>query len=474
MMTTTDSPSSFGRQAWADVGGAPEALAGLRPPSPPVALPCTLDVAGVLGDCVGLATLAAAEIQLARGQRPTLGPVTVDGARVSTASQSERHFRLDGEAPEVWAPFSGFWEAADGWVRTHGNYPHHAERLARILGIPDASTKDQVADAVARRSAVELEDEAAATGAIVGAVRSTAEWSRHPHALATGSLPIVERHVDGGAARRAWGTGGRGPLSGVRVLDLTRLLAGPVATRNLAFLGADVLRIDSPHLPETGWIHLDTGAGKRSTTLDLGKAADRSVFDGLLGEADVVVTGYRPGALDALGLSPQALCGRRPGLVVGSVSAWGSRGPWAGRRGFDSIVQSVTGIAMSLSGDGVHPGALPAQALDHSAGYLLTAGICRALTEQRQAGGTRRVAVALATLARELLTTTGGVQAGETPSPTLQTGRTAAGHITCAAPPLTLTQLPGEYAALASPWGTDEPRWREQDDVTAPDAGGWT
>jgi crotonobetainyl-CoA:carnitine CoA-transferase CaiB-like acyl-CoA transferase len=456
--------TAIGQQAWAELGGDPAALGRLRSPQPPIALPCPLDVAGMLGDCVGLASLAVADVQVARGLLPAPPTVTVDGARVTTASQSERHFRLDGEAPEVWAPFSGFWETTDGWVRTHGNYPHHAERLAHLLGLPAGSAKERIAAALARRSAAELEDEAAAAGAILGAVRTPTEWSRHPHAVATSSAPLVARTSDDTAAPRAWGASGRGPLDGIRVLDLTRVLAGPVATRNLAFLGADVLRVDSPHLPETGWIHLDTGAGKRSTTLDLRTTADRRTLDELLDGADAVVTGYRPGALDAFGLSPAALAERRPGIVIGSVSAWGTRGPWSGRRGFDCIVQAVTGIAAATAGDG-RPGALPAQALDHSAGYLLTAGICRGLHHQREHGGTHRVAVALATLARELLATTRGQAAATHGAPTLQVGRTAAGLITCAAPPMTGPGLPEHYRALASPWGADQPRWLHEGDA---------
>ncbi|MCZ9339719.1 CoA transferase, partial [Streptomyces sp. TRM76130] len=176
--------------------------------------------------------------------------------------------------------------------------------------------------------------------------------------------------------------------AGLRVLDLTRVLAGPVATRTLALLGADVLRIDAPHLPESQDAHNDTGLGKRSATLDLGDAAGRRIFEGLLHGADVVVTGYRPGALDRFGLSPEALAGRRPGLVIGQLSAWGHDGPWHGRRGFDSLVQAATGIA-ELEGSPDSPGALPAQALDHGTGYLLAAGVLRALTEQHRAGGTR-------------------------------------------------------------------------------------
>jgi crotonobetainyl-CoA:carnitine CoA-transferase CaiB-like acyl-CoA transferase len=245
------------------------------------------------------------------------------------------------------------------------------------------------------------------------------------------------------------------------VLDLTRVLAGPVATRDLARAGADVLRVDSPRLPEIGWQHLETGASKRSTTLDLAAAHDRRLFGELLATADVVVTGYRPGSLDQFGLDPESLMARRPGVVVAAVSAWGTVGPWAHRRGFDSIVQAVTGIAMRESPDGVEPGALPAQALDHSAGHFLAAGIVRGLTRQRAEGGSWYVGVALARLARALLETNATPPAtAPEGGPTLQTGTTAAGRISCAAPPLTLARGPSEYPTLAGPWGTDAPDWR--------------
>ncbi|NEC50570.1 hypothetical protein G3I18_18625, partial [Actinospica acidiphila] len=190
---------------------------------------------------------------------------------------------------------------------------------------------------------------------------------------------------------------GAGPLlpaSGLRVLDLTRVIAGPVATRTLALLGADVLRLDRPGLPELPDQHTDTGFGKRSALLDL--VTDREGFEELLAGADVVVTGYRPGALDRFGLGAEALAERRPGLVVAQLSAWGATGPWAGRRGFDSLVQVATGIAHVERGPEGRPGALPAQALDHGTGYLLAAGVLRALSDQAEAGGSRLVRAALA------------------------------------------------------------------------------
>ncbi|NEA87180.1 CoA transferase, partial [Streptomyces sp. SID14436] len=212
--------------------------------------------------------------------------------------------------------------------------------------------------------------------------------------------PLVERAGLDDAPARALARLEADPLlpaAGVRVLDLTRVIAGPVATRVLGLLGADVLRVDPPGLPELPDQHADTGFGKRSARLDL--TSGRETFEELLAGADVVVTGYRPGALDRFGLGPRALAERRPGIVVAQLSAWGAYGPWGDRRGFDSLVQVATGIA-AAEGTGERPGALPAQALDHGTGYLLAAAVLRALTDRSDTGGSRSVRVALARTAQ--------------------------------------------------------------------------
>jgi crotonobetainyl-CoA:carnitine CoA-transferase CaiB-like acyl-CoA transferase len=190
---------------------------------------------------------------------------------------------------------------------------------------------------------------------------------------------------------------------GLRVLDLTRVIAGPVGTRTLAAHGADVLRIESPRLPEDPAALLDTGPGKRHTTLDLASPGDRARLEELLSRADVLVQGHRPGALAAHGLAPELLAERYPGLVVVSLSAWGAAGPWARRRGFDSLVQAATGIAaVTAAADGT-PGVLPAQALDHATGYLVAATVLRALTESARQGGSWHGELSLAQLAHWLL-----------------------------------------------------------------------
>jgi crotonobetainyl-CoA:carnitine CoA-transferase CaiB-like acyl-CoA transferase len=242
------------------------------------------------------------------------------------------------------------------------------------------------------------------------------------------------------------------------------VLAGPVCCRTLAFLGADVLRVDSPRLPEIPGHHLDTGWGKRSALLDLRETGDLATFERLLAGADVVVTGYRPGALDAHGLSPEALIERRPGLVVGTLSAWGRTGPWTTRRGFDSLVQAATGIARVEAGEAPEPGTMPAQALDHGTGYLLAAAILRALARRTTEGGSWHAELSLAQTACWLLGAPHDDQEPQSapadPAPWLQVVDTPAGRITHALPPITLTGGPTTWEHPVVPWGTSQPFWR--------------
>ncbi len=316
---------------WSGLGGDPALLTRVSAVERPAVLPSHLPVRETARACVGVCALAAAELTALRtgGEVPA---VRVDDGAVATAFVSERHLRIDGRAPENFAPLSRFWRTADGWVRTHANYPHHRARLLAALGTGD--DPDAVAAALAGRSAYEVEDTVTAAGGLAVALRTPEEWAAHEQAVAVARHPLVEREqLDTAPAREFTPSGGRGgpllPAAGLRVLDLTRVLAGPVATRTLALLGADVLRLDAPGLPELPDQHADTGFGKRSALLDL--AAGRDTFEELLARADVVVTGYRPGALDRFGLSPRALAERRPGVVVAQVSAWGP--PGRGRGG---------------------------------------------------------------------------------------------------------------------------------------------
>ena len=348
-----------------------------------------LDVDGLALDAVGEALAAAADLAEASGQpRPQ---VSVDPLHVACAFASERHLRVAGAQPApAFAPLSRFARTADGWIRLHANYPHHERALLSALG----ATAGTALDAVAEWRAVELEDAVVAAGGAAAAVRTPEAWAAHPQGVAVAGLPLVERRRVPSAAPR------RRPR--LRVLDLTRVIAGPVATRFLAALGADVLRIDPPQMPELDLAVLDGCPGKRMAQLDLRSDGDRAAFDALLADADVLVLGYRPGALAAFGLDDEWLAERHPRLVVASLSAWGRDGPWAGRGGFDSLVQAACGIA-AVEGGGDAPGALPVQALDHATGYLLAGAVLREVAARLRGEDGAAIRLALAATAHELL-----------------------------------------------------------------------
>ncbi|MFF1295377.1 MULTISPECIES: CoA transferase [unclassified Streptomyces] len=408
--------------------------------------------------CVEACARAAAGLGARRAGLGEVPPVRVDDGAVATAFVSERHLLINGRAPVNFAPLSRFWRTADGWVRTHANYPHHRERLLAVMGPPDS-----LEAAFAERSALEIEEAVYAAGGLAVALRTPQEWAAHPQAVAVAERPLAERaRLDSARARAFTPLDGAPllPAAGLRVLDLTRVIAGPVATRTLALLGADVLRLDAPRLPELPDQHADTGFGKRSATLDL--AADRRTFEELLSAADVVVTGYRPGALDRFGLSPRALAERRPGIVVAQLSAWGAYGPWRERRGFDSLVQVATGIA-AVEGSVEQPGALPAQALDHGTGYLLAAEVLRALTEQSEEGGSRFAGLALARTAEWLMNGIPADSPGDAsydgPDAWLAETDSGIGRLRYALPPVSFAGGPTDWARPPGPWGADPARW---------------
>lgn len=449
-------------QAWAALGADSSLLDRVSFGGPSGGLPARLPVMELARATVAVCSLAAAELTSVRTGRP-VPRVRVDDEAVATAFLSDRLVRADGRAWSTFAPLSRFWRATDGWVRTHANYPHHRARLLAALGVP-GNAGEQAVDAVARAiaglTALEVEETVYAAGGLAVAARGPEDWAKSEQGVMVAGQPLLTTARIDDAPDRMLG-GAALPCAGLRVLDLTRVLAGPVATRTLALLGADVLRIDAPQLPESQEAHNDTGTGKRSTTLDLGEATARGLFEELLDAADVVVTGYRPGALERFGLTPEALAERRPGLVIAQLSAWGRYGPWRERRGFDSLVQVATGIA-ELEGSPDSPGALPAQALDHGTGYLLAAGVLRALTEQHRTGGTRLVRLALTQTAHWLVH-------GLAPAPGEEEGFDAAhwltetdspmGRLRHALPPVSYDGGPVNWARPPGLWGTDAPVW---------------
>jgi crotonobetainyl-CoA:carnitine CoA-transferase CaiB-like acyl-CoA transferase len=392
----------------------------------------------------------------------SFGALHLDRGHVAAAVRSERYFRRAGRSAGAgFASLSRFWRTADGWVRTHANYPWHRAALLSTLGTPEDVSA--VAAAMAERRAEEVEEAVFSAGGVAGAVRSLEGWATHPQGVAVASEPLIGHRMTGDVAPRLRGPGDL-PASGVRVLDMTRVIAGPVCTRYLAALGATVLRLDPPgHLDMRAGEVADTLLGKRSALLDLGSRDADATLHRVLGQADVVVCGYRPGALDRFGLSEDDLAEHHPGIVVVYLAAWGHSGPWVTRPGFDSIVQGPTGIALEEQLAGDEPGVLPCQLLDHGTGYLAAAAALDGVRRQAEHGGTHIRRVSLARTARWLTSTprrpAEEAATDDVSSPWLVELDSARGPVTAVSPP---GKFGPEVLRWPSPYpvaGDDPPSW---------------
>lgn len=366
---------------WTALGGAPEWLRNMRVTGTGD-LPSVFPVTDLASASVGAACLAVAELVAARhGASPD---VSVDRRLASLWFSSS--LRPQGwELPPAWDAVAGDYQAADGWIKLHTNAPHHRAAALAVLDVP--AERDQVAQAVGRWQAEALERAVVDAGGCAAAMRDMAAWAAHPQGQAVAAEPLLHHEPGEPGPAPRWTVPPSRPLQGVRVLDMTRVLAGPVATRFLAGFGAEVLRIDPPGWDEPGVVP-DVTLGKRCARLDLRQSGDRNIWENLLRTADVLVHGYRPGAFAGLGLDGARRRALRPGLVDVSLDAYGWTGPWQGRRGFDSLVQMSSGIAdagMQLSGLD-RPAPLPVQALDHATGYIMAAAAVRGLTDRLRTG----------------------------------------------------------------------------------------
>jgi crotonobetainyl-CoA:carnitine CoA-transferase CaiB-like acyl-CoA transferase len=339
-----------------------------------------------------------------------------------------------------------------------------------VLGVPE--DREAVRQAVARWDALELEEAIIAAKGAGGMVRTMDEWARHPQAAAIASLPLMEIVKIGDSPPEKLPDGDR-PLSGIRVLDLTRVLAGPTCARTLAEHGADVLKITGAHRPNPGYQEFDTGHGKLSAHLDLRESKDLETLRGLVREADVFSQGYRPGTLGNRGLSPEALAQLRPGIVFVSLCAFSHVGPWASRRGFDTVVQTVSGIT-SRQGE-LFPGAAPGpqfypvSAIDYLTGYLMAFGAMVALARRAREGGSWLVRISLAQTGRWLVGRGQVPEAALTDVPTEFTpaelarwsmaSDTPVGRLHHLGPVVRLSETPPRWARPSVPLGYHEPVW---------------
>ena len=458
-MASHDAPL-FAR-IWAELEGAPAAPSLELSGTP--SLPSVYDVGAFATATVAAATAAVEAVRAARGGGPPR-PIHVDRGHASVAFQCERHLSPQGwTLPSVWDPIAGDYRAHDGWIRLHTNYRHHREAVLRVLGV--TASRDAGARAARTWSADDLESAVVGEGGCAARLRTAGEWATHPQGAAVNAEPLFAVSTRPAAASLRDAPGG--PLAGVRVLDLTRVMAGPVCTRLLAAYGAEVLRVDPPGFEEVGAILPEMTAGKRRTFLDLRRAPERAVFERLVAGADVMVHGYRPDALDRLGFDAARRRDLNPTLIDVSHDAYGWTGPWAGRRGFDSLVQMSAGIAdAGRKAAGTEaPVPLPAQALDHGCGYLLAAAACRALVRLLVDRRATTVRLSLARTAK-LLVDLGDAGDLKGPAPPAgeidrwcETAETAWGPIRRVRCPGRIGDQSPRWTIPPGPLGIDAPAW---------------
>ncbi|WP_054021147.1 CoA transferase [Piscinibacter sakaiensis] len=456
---------------WHDADGAPDALDTVDLPGDGPVLPSSFAVATAAQASLAAATLAAAELWHGRHPQRARQRVRVD--RRAAALACAGHALIDGVQPPQWDPLSGLYACgadagAPGHVRVHANFAHHRDGALALLGLPPGpdTPREAVAAALRGWTAPAFEEAAAARGLVVAAARRFDEWDAHPQAAALAAQPVVafERLGEAPPRRRAPVDAATPPLAGLRVLEMTRILAGPVAGRTLAAHGAEVLLVNGPHLPNIAAI-ADTSRGKRSAHVDLRTAEGRATLERLLAGADVFLQGYRPGALAARGFDAAGLARRHPGLVCVSLSAYGEDGPWGGRRGFDSLVQTATGFnhAEAEAAGGGAPRAMPVQILDYAAGHLLAFGAAVALARQAQEGGSWLVRVSLAGVGRWLRglgRVPGGLAAvAPDPAPWMETTASGFGTLTAMRHAGELSLTPPGWTLPSMPPGSHPAEW---------------
>jgi crotonobetainyl-CoA:carnitine CoA-transferase CaiB-like acyl-CoA transferase len=465
MQSPEKTPREILSDIWTAAGGDAAALDAVTLSGEEPQLPSSFRVAAAAQASVAATGLAAANIwKLRSGESQN---VTVDMRHAVVECRSERYLRVDGKPPPpAWDAIAGVYKTRDQrFVRLHTNFRHHRDAVCKVLNCK--AERDDVQAALMRWDAEAFEIAAYAGGCVVAMMRSYDEWSALPHAKALAELPLITIEKIGEAAPRPWPDGDR-PLAGIRVLDLSRVIAGPVAGRTLAAHGADVMLISGPDLPAISWLSIDNGRGKLSSFVELKSEQGRGVLRDLLAQSDIFSQGYRPRALAALGFSPQDAAKINPGIIYVTLSAYGHAGPWADRRGFDSLVQTSTGFnhAEGQAAGVEGPKELPAQMLDHATGYFMAFGAMMAKARQSREGGSWHVRVSLAQTGRWLWNL-GRIAddfktedlKGENVKPLMEELPSGFGPLSSVKPSAILSKTPAFWARPSMPLGSHPPEW---------------
>jgi crotonobetainyl-CoA:carnitine CoA-transferase CaiB-like acyl-CoA transferase len=454
---------------WTAAGGDHAALDAVTLTGGEPQLPSSFRVAAAAQASIAAAGLAAAQVWKLRSGHSQ--DVAVDMPHAVVECRSERYLRVGGKPPPpAWDAIAGIYKTGDQrFVRLHTNFAHHRAAVCKVLNCEP--TRDEVQAALMQWDGEAFETAAYAEGGVVAMMRSYDQWSDLPHTRALAALPPISIEKIGEAAPRPWPAGDR-PLAGVRVLDLSRVIAGPVAGRTLAVHGADVLLISGPGLPAIPWLTIDTGRGKLTAFIDLKSEQGRGSLRDLLASADIFTQGYRPRALATLGFAPQDAAQISPGIISVSLSAYGHVGPWSDRRGFDSLVQTATGFnhaeGHAAGVDG--PKELPAQMLDHATGYLMAFGAMMAKARQSREGGSWHVRVSLAQTGRWLWHLgrvadgfkTADIKA-DAAGPFMQEMPSGFGPLWAVSHSAVLSKTPACWARPAMPLGSHAPQWPARD-----------
>ncbi|KAL4915053.1 CoA-transferase family III domain-containing protein [Aspergillus aurantiobrunneus] len=463
---------------WKTLGLPTESLSHLRLPGEGLGLPSSFKIAHLAQASIGFSALLAAQIHAHRNSILTPA-VTVPLRHAAIEFKSERLYTLDGRpAPSPWGPIGGLHKAADGYVRLHDSFANHRDGAKALLGCSPGADREEISAKVAAWRAIDLESAAFDSKLVISALRSYAEWDVLPQARAIADFPILLRKLsDGpkGLPQTMKSLNADKALRGLRVLELSRVIAAPLSGKTLAAHGADVLWITSPNLPDLPTMDRDFGRGKRTIHIDLSNASDRNDLSRLLDDAHVFVQGFRPGGLASRGLSPSDLTKRykHRNIICANMSAYGPDGPWCSKRGFDSLIQTCSGMNISEAehfgaGEAARP--TPCQALDHAGGYFLAAGIMAALYKQATEGGSWEVDVSLAGVMKYLRSL--GQFEGKTgfatrdytcttdvPAEYLETRGTGFGEMTALKHSASIEGLKVGWDVMPKPLGTDEKKW---------------
>ena len=462
---------------WESMNLPKEAVHSLALEGEGISLPSSFKIGHLAQSAISLSALTAALFH-SRRVGCKIPQVTVPLQHACVEFAAERLYSIAGvEKPVLWGPVGGLHRTADGYVRIHDGFPHHRDGAKRLLGCSQNADRPEVAAKVLTWKAIDLETAAVNAGLPIAALRSFSEWDSLPQSVAVSNVPITIRKIGLGKPYISASNSRHDKcLRGIRVLEMSRVIAAPVAGKTLAAHGADVLWITSPNLPDLPPVDREFSRGKRTIQLDINTTTDKETFFNLAKDADVFIQSYRPGALAAKGLSTTDVAAQNHnGMVVANMSAYGSSGPWAARRGFDSLVQTCSGMNVSEAehfGDPNIPARpTPCQALDHAGGYFLAAGINAALYKRATEGGSYEVEVSLAGVMKYLRSL--GQYEGrsgfelcrnyetqdDVPEDMLETRESGFGLMTSVKHSARIEGVDVGFEHMPKPLGSDEARW---------------